>query len=631
MSGISIYGILTFYSEDWRWVSIPFHSTIEAFGSIIALFLALLLLQKKAKKLTSHYLWVACGLIGMGILDLFHSMVMPGETFVWLHSTATFSGGLLFALVWLPDRFSRDRASQQLPIVVLIFSLALGVLSIAVPDIIPQMVHEGKFNPTADSLNILGGILFLSASLWFLVHYLRERSLEYLLFSSHCLLFGVSGLIFDFTQLWDAGWWFWHLIRLIAYSLGLYYVFTSYRQAEQDILDLNLTLEQRIVSRTLELTSERDLAKKYLDITGTIIVTLNNRGEVTLINKKGCAVIGYGPEEIIGNNWFELCIPERMRDQVTKVFHKIIAGEMRDVEYYENPILTKNGEERIIAWTNRIIIYESDKPEGILSSGEDITDRLRKEEELKMYTTKLARSNQELQSFAYIASHDLQEPLRKITAFGDRLWTKYADAIDDRGQDYLKRMCDAAERMQILINDLLSFSRVTTKAKPLVPVNLTEVVQEVIDDLAQRIEETNACIEVDPLPIVTAEPLHMRQLFQNLIGNALKFHDREKTPTIKIFSRPASEVQGEYGTVDAGDESWHIMVQDNGIGFDENHLDRIFEIFQRLHGRNAYQGSGIGLAICKKIVEYHNGAITARSSPGQGATFIVTLPHKNVP
>ncbi|WP_293098688.1 PAS domain S-box protein [Moorena sp. SIOASIH] len=240
----------------------------------------------------------------------------------------------------------------------------------------------------------------------------------------------------------------------------------------------------------------------------------------------------------------------------------------------------------------------------------------------------LARSNAELQQFAYVASHDLQEPLRKIQAFGDRLQTKYHEQLTEQGQDYLKRMQNAAGRMQVLINDLLSLSRVTTKAKPLVATDLAQVVQEVLSDLELRIQQSGGVVEVGELHTIEADPLQMRQLLQNLISNGLKFRPEPRGNLVKIYSQLLQEsVPLSYGGATVN-ERCQIIVEDNGIGFDPRYRDRIFQTFQRLHGRSEYEGTGIGLAICRRIVERHNGSIMAESIPGQGARFIVRVPIK---
>jgi signal transduction histidine kinase len=256
---------------------------------------------------------------------------------------------------------------------------------------------------------------------------------------------------------------------------------------------------------------------------------------------------------------------------------------------------------------------------------EIMRDMTRSHAELKTYARKLERSNKELQDFASVASHDLQEPLRKIQAFSDRLRSRCASAVDDQGREYLDRIQNAASRMQTLINDLLTYARVATKAQPFVPTDLVSVTREVVSDLEARIEQVNGRVEVGDLPTLEADPLQVRQLMQNLIGNSLKYNRPDVPPVVSIYShhltRTDSAKEGE-----AAGEYCEISVEDNGIGFDEIYSEKIFTIFQRLHGRTEYEGTGVGLAVCRKIVERHGGTITARSTPGKGSTFTVTLP-----
>ncbi len=267
---------------------------------------------------------------------------------------------------------------------------------------------------------------------------------------------------------------------------------------------------------------------------------------------------------------------------------------------------------------------------GAIANSQLYAQHKRAEEELKTFSTKLERSNRELQDFASVASHDLQEPLRKILAFCDRLNAKYSDSLGDEGAGYLVRMQNAAGRMKALINDLLTFSRVTTKAQPFVPVDLAEVTQEVLSDLEIRIQQTGGRVEVSDLLTIDADPMQMHQLLQNLIGNALKYHHKDKAPVVTVHSQL---LDGE--DTDADEEFsvggfCQIRVQDNGIGFEEKYTDRIFTVFQRLHGHTEYEGTGVGLAVCRKIAERHGGSITAKSTPGDGATFIVKLPIRQL-
>ncbi len=255
---------------------------------------------------------------------------------------------------------------------------------------------------------------------------------------------------------------------------------------------------------------------------------------------------------------------------------------------------------------------------------DEIAVRERAESDLKATMARLERSNQELQDFAHVASHDLQEPLRKVQAFGDRLKAKYAGALGDEGRDYLDRMQNAAARMSTLIRDLLTFSRVTTRGQPFAPVDLDAVTREVLADLEVRIEQTGGRVEARDLPTVEADAVQMRQLIQNLVSNGLKFHRPDVPPHVRV----TGEILNGAGR---GTRLCRITVEDNGIGFETRFRERLFNVFQRLHTRTEFEGTGIGLAVCRKIVERHGGTIDAESRPGEGSRFFATIPMRQSP
>ncbi len=240
---------------------------------------------------------------------------------------------------------------------------------------------------------------------------------------------------------------------------------------------------------------------------------------------------------------------------------------------------------------------------------------------LKEYTQNLEHSNEELRNFTNVASHDLQEPLRKIQTFGEMLQDRYSGALDSRGLNYLQRVRDSAGRMQLLLSELLTFSRSINRAYQFEKVNLEQVVRQVLIDLDWQVEEKQAVMEVSELPVIEADEVQITQLFQNLISNALKFHSPGKPPEINIYSPYPKNKTDKEGMVE-------IRIQDNGIGFNEKYLDRIFQPFQRLNTNGEFPGIGMGLTICRKIVDNHGGTITAHSSPGKGTTIVVRLPKK---
>ena len=253
---------------------------------------------------------------------------------------------------------------------------------------------------------------------------------------------------------------------------------------------------------------------------------------------------------------------------------------------------------------------------------EEIQVRQRAEEQARHFAAELQSSNRALEQFASVASHDLQEPLRKIQAFGDRLATGYRAQLGTRGQEYIDRMRAAAARMRKLIDDLLSYSRVATRGQAFQTVNLQQVAREVLDDLDERVRQSDGHVEIGELPTLSADPLQMRQLLQNLVANALKFHRPNTPPRVCVSARP----EQANGDNSSASNRWVISVCDNGVGFEPVYAERIFDLFQRLHGRDEYEGTGMGLAICKKIAERHGGSIAAHGMPGQGARFDVTLP-----
>jgi PAS domain S-box-containing protein len=261
------------------------------------------------------------------------------------------------------------------------------------------------------------------------------------------------------------------------------------------------------------------------------------------------------------------------------------------------------------------IMDDNGEVSGAVSLFQDITSFKQVEAELAHYTARLERSNDELQQFAFVVSHDLQEPLRKIRAFGDRLQYHAADRLEEQELDFLNRMTNAAQRMQAMIDDLLAYSRVTTKARPFEQVDLKQITQEVLSDLEVRIERTSGEITVHDLPVIEGDPMQIRQLLQNLVSNALKYHHKGVPPQVEISAH-------------VNETEVTLSVKDNGIGFEPSQAERIFQPFERLHGRSAYEGTGMGLPICRKIVERHRGQISVETQPGIGSTFITILPIK---
>lgn len=371
------------------------------------------------------------------------------------------------------------------------------------------------------------------------------------------------------------------------------------------------------------LSALRESEERYRHLLETLNESISSADEnscYTYVNDRFCELLGYERESIIGRPIMDF-VHESSREVFEQQRAQRRAGGARQ---YEIAWKANDGHPVHTLVSPGPVFDAEGNFKGSIAAMTDIRERKRQEAELRRKAEALEQSNRELEQFAFVASHDLQEPLRKVQAFGDRLEQQFSDGLGDRGQDYLGRMRSAAARMQILINDLLTFSRISTKGAGPVSTDLNTVVEQVIGDLEIRIAETGGEVHTSGLPVITADRSQMGQLFQNLIGNALKYRREEVTPMVQISSGPIDNE--ETGLDPTRGPYCRIEVADNGLGFESKFAEKIFGIFQRLHGRGHYEGTGVGLAVCKKICERHDGSISAASELGKGSVFVVTLP-----
>jgi two-component system sensor kinase FixL len=377
------------------------------------------------------------------------------------------------------------------------------------------------------------------------------------------------------------------------------------------------------------LAEEHNLLGSIIDAMPNHVFVKDVKGRFILDNLSHRKFLGLEPGEGVEGrtvqDYFAPEIAERFREGDRRVLEQ---GESL-LNEEECVMLSNEGVCETWLETTKVPLRDRDgQTIGLVGVSADISERKEAEETLRRFADQLERSNAELQSFASVASHDLQEPLRKIQAFGDRLKARCGDQLSEQGRDYLARMQNAAQRMQVLIQDLLKLSRVTSRAQPFERCNLAEIVHAVLSDLELLVEQTSARIEVGHLPVLDADPVQMRQLFQNLIANAIKFHKPGEVPEVIISGREFVLHENLIPGASAGERVCQIQVQDNGIGFEEKFAEQVFVVFQRLHTREEYEGTGIGLAVCRKITDRHGGSIVAKSAAGEGAVFIITLPMK---
>ena len=338
-------------------------------------------------------------------------------------------------------------------------------------------------------------------------------------------------------------------------------------------------------------------------------------GIVASYNPAAERIYGYTATEMIGKS-VDVLVPQDRGDEIPKILKRIRDGER--IEHYETKRRRRDGTVIDISLTVSPIKDQEGRTVGSSAIARDVTvakraeEALRMVDELRQRTDELARSNSELQRFAYVASHDLQEPSRTVATYCELLDDRYKAQLDDKAREWIGYAVAGARRMHALVADLLEYSRLQSPTRPVAPTDCARVVAEAIANLRISIDETGAEVTHDPLPVVTADASQLAHLFQNLIANAIKFRGNQ-APRVHVSAERR------------GDE-WVFSVRDNGIGIAPRHCQQIFDVFKRLHPEGQYPGTGIGLAICKRVVEHHLGRIWVESEPGRGSVFYFSLP-----
>ncbi len=390
----------------------------------------------------------------------------------------------------------------------------------------------------------------------------------------------------------------------VAYAVNVIHDVTRLKRVEDELRQAKATLQDRVEERTRELQLVNDLIDQTND---AIFVVHPGTAGFVHVNQRAADELGYDRETLLELSVLDVDPALADGDAWDGFLDEIHQqGTLR----MENELIRRDGSS-FLGEINATFVREHDE-DYIVAVVRDITDRKTTEERLALYAQELERSNEELQDFAHIISHDLQEPLRMVASYVELLARRYSDQLDDDADEFIGFAVDGVRRMETLIKGLLTYSRVQSRGQPFEPVDLDEILKGVLANLATAIDDHGATITHDPLPTVQADPAQMIQLLQNLIGNAIKFHG-DQAPEVHIRA-----------TSNGG--RWRLEVQDHGIGIAPDQTERIFKVFQRLHTEEEFAGTGMGLAICKRIAERHGGTIAVESEPGQGSTFIVDLP-----
>ncbi|WP_240923965.1 ATP-binding protein [Mariprofundus ferrooxydans] len=586
-------------NPDWRWEQVPFHSLIEGVGGFVALVVAYLLLKSPVlSRGLPEYIWVACALVGMGALDLFHAGLYPGRQFIWFHSLSNFVGGLLFALVWLPARFSNIAVTIRLPLFVFCGAAAIAILTLSVPQAVPAMKNDVDFSEIARFLNVTGGIGFIAAA----IHFVRVATNNTFRFApvlaNHCLLFGISGLLFEFSMLWDAVWWEWHLLRLAAYGFILYFFYLSY------ICERNrYEGELRKLSQAVEANGE-----------GVMITDMN--GTIEYVNPAFTDITGYSVSELIGNN------------------PRLLKSDVQDPKFYEQLWSTISSGRM---WSGLLIDRKKDGSyyparmaiSPITGEAGEITHYVATQSDMTEYR-KLEdqfRQAQKMESLGTLVggiAHDFNNMLAAIDG-NLYLASRYAENPVIL-QERLSNIQQLSGKAANMVQQLLTYAR--KDVVRMQPVSLRDVLQstsKLADSLIPDniVYDFQACAEE---LVVNADATQLQQLFINLINNACHAVSAVAEPKLVCLLEPVTADQAwlaKHPNLETKQLA-HFSIADNGCGISRSNLDKIIEPFFTTKGVG--EGTGLGLSMVYGSVQRHGGVFEVESEMGAGSTFHVYLP-----
>jgi PAS domain S-box-containing protein len=595
--------------HDFRWNHVPTHSLLEALGLFAGVLLAsLLLLLRRYNVAYSHHLWTICGLLAMGVLDGFHAASPPGKTFVWLHSMATFSGGLFFAMVWMPVKTQQVIQQKPLALLVLSLSLLIGAGSILWPSWIPAMADAGGFTYIAIFLNSAGGIAFLAAGLWFLLRLRNPLNSKDYLFAVFALLFGMSGVFFASSTLWDGNWWLWHLLRLSAYIVALRELFRLYNQTQVELRDLNLDLEKRVAERVSALQESESHIRAILHNTAEGIITSDSAGIVLSFNPAAVKIFGFPADEIVGKNFSELVfesnfihgnqfLPNFLQNQsVTMVnTEQKLKGKRKDnsvfpLELVVSEMHTKDGAMFIVIARDISLRHAADKMKS---------------------------------EFVSTVSHELRTPLTSIVGALGLIVSGKLGELPKQALSMINIAHRNGQRLNFLISDLLDIEKLDSGKMhfDLRSQSVREVVQQTIESNQTYSSERGVRLElIDTTDdgLVMVDNQRLMQVLSNLFSNALKYSPDGGTVEVAIHKF---------------DAVIRLEVRDYGSGIPLEFRDRIFGKFAQADSSDTRLkgGTGLGLAITRKLVERMAGRIGFDSVIGEGSTFFIELPIWNPP
>lgn len=608
--------------SDWRWVNIPVHTAIEVLGGVIALLVCFLLVNlEQSNRGTSYNIIIAAAIGVMGILDIAHALLSPGNTFVWLHSAATFFGGMIFALILLPSQYA-PVLNARFVWLMLIFALLLSTFAVVQPHFMPNMVTNNEFTSLAVFLNISGGVALLLCAGKLFFQYRQFRKIDDLLFILHCSMFGFAAIMFHQSFLWDISWWGWHILRLLAYGVALWFALLNERFLFAQLQSSNQSLveKERQTKASLDIAhkriamSEKQQAAVLAGLSDAIIV-INNKGIIKLFSKSAQAMFGWHKSDVLGKN-ITLLMNEKFAaqhdDYVANYQMKStpsMIGKNRDLIAKR-----KGGKEFPIELTiSHVLLDDEHHYVGVIR---DITDRKAQEALTKQAKDAAESANNAKSAFLANTSHEIRTPMNGV--YGN-LQLLSELSLNKTAKNYVNNALDSTKTLMTVVNDILDFSKIEAGKLTIEKTEflLTDILNNIHANLSPTAHEKHISFNI--LNQVEhdnwiGDPIRIKQVLLNITANAIKFTEQGSVTLSVLY--------------DGKKQIMSFIINDTGIGMTQSSIEKLFKRFEQADDSitRQYGGTGLGMSITHSLVELMDGHIEVKSELKQGSCFIVKLP-----
>lgn len=630
-----------FLFPDFKWQYEAFHVLLESTGSVISFTVAFIIFNMiSAKILTVNYFWLTLSFVTMGILDLAHSQTPPGQAFVWLHSSATFMGGLLASLIWLTKINLKIHLIKQLVFATIFFAIIFSAFSIALPELTFTMLDEsGEFTRSAKLLNIVGGAGFIMAWLYFCLDLYHKMSKSSVYFSNNYMLFGLAGLLFEVSILWDGNWWLWHVLRAFAYLLLMLLFGIKYLK---DIKDLYITkqelqsaekldaINKELENSNLALQKHEQQLEVIIDNLPVVFYTKSNTGKYLIINREYEQSSGILKEQIVGKTDNDV-----FPDDIAKLFNQSDKHVMESKETHiiEEKAPHPDGTMHDYESTKVPLINEQGSADILLGMSIDITEQKILEQGLRDANKSLIEAkeradlaNKAKSEFLANMSHEIRTPMHGIISFSSMGVKRFDTTTDDKKKAFFEHIKNSADRLMILLNDLLDLSKLESGKMDMsfAKNNLSSIVDSCIAEQQARIESLNLSTAYDPQSIpgnAVMDGLRIGQVITNFLSNAIKYSPQDTQIEINISSTKLINDECERDGI-------LLSLRDHGQGVATDELELIFDDFKQGSDTviGTTKGTGLGLSISKHIIDLHQGNIWAENHPDGGAIFNFVIP-----